>query len=453
MNLASRRHFLRSSATVTLGFSGLRHFSLARSEGKSRLLVHGYGPLRPDPDKVLDLPKGFSYRIIGRAGETMDDGLVLPALPDGMAAFPGPDGLVLLLRNHEVNSNGKNKQGPFGQGNKMLTPAIRPKLFDPGREGEDPARGGVTTVVYDPEKQQVVRQFLSLGGTLRNCAGGPTPRNSWITCEETVEKADDQLAQDHGWCFETPATVRPKLHQAVPLKDMGRFNHEAVAEDPSTGYVYETEDRGDGLLYRFLPHQPGKLHEGGKLQALVAADQPGLDTRNWDKPRVKVGQSLRVKWLEVEEVHAPKDDLRHRGHAAGAARFARGEGAWLGKDGIYFACTNGGAKHFGQVWKLDGDQLQLFAEPNDANVIDNCDNLTVAPTGDLVLCEDGAGEQRLVMVTPKGKFFTFARNAAGNSELAGATFSPNGSILFVNIQKNGLTLAITGPWEKAAREG
>ena len=142
------------------------------------------------------------------------------------------------------------------------------------------------------------------------------------------------------------------------------------------------------------------------------------------------------------------NDLRTRGAKQGAARFARGEGMWYSRGSIYFACTNGGMKKFGQVWKLTGDTLELFAAPNDRDLCDNCDNLTVAPWGDLILCEDGGEEQFLVGITPKGKFFKLARNAKGNSEFAGAAFSPDGATLFVNIQHAGLTLAITGSWRQ-----
>jgi secreted PhoX family phosphatase len=318
-------------------------------------------------------------------------------------------------------------------------------MYDPGKAA--PSLGGTSTVVYDTKKQKVVRQFLSLAGTLRNCAGGPTPWDSWVTCEESVEKAGKLCAMDHGWCFEVPATDQPKLADPIPLKGMGRFNHEAIAVDPETGYVYETEDRHDGLIYRFLPKVAGKLAQGGKLQALVAKGKKSLDTRNWEKTTVRLGEKIAVTWMDVDDVESPKDDLRFRGFAAGAARFARGEGMWYGNNGIYFTCTNGGKKKYGQVWKLTGDELELFAEPNDKDVVDNCDNLTVAPWGDVILCEDGGGKQYLVGVTPKGKFYKLARNSSGGSELAGATFSPDGTTLFVNVQHRGLTLAITGPWK------
>ena len=71
----------------------------------------------------------------------------------------------------------------------------------------------------------------------------------------------------------------------------------------------------------------------------------------------------------------------------------------------------------------------------------------MAPWGDLIVCEDGGGDQYLVGVTPAGELYKFGHNAISSSEFAGATFSPDGSTLFVNIQGNGLTLAITGPWE------
>ncbi|MBL69467.1 MAG: phosphatase [Verrucomicrobiales bacterium] len=448
--MSTRRRFLHDSAAVALGFGGLQILS-ARLADKDSLLTEGYGPLRPDPAKVLDLPKGFSYRIISRAGDQMDDGLMLPGKPDGMAAFAGPKGTTILVRNHEISAAVNPEAGPFGKGNAKLTDAIRAKMYDVGARLNVGRRvaclGGTTTLVYDTKQQKVLRQFLSLTGTLRNCAGGLTPWGSWVTCEETTERAGKTCSLDHGYNFEVPATAEPALAKAVPLKAMGRFNHEAIAVDPKTGYVFETEDRGDGLLYRFIPAVRGQLVKGGKLQALVVRDAFALDTRNWDKQRIQVGGKLRVQWLDLEDVESSKDDLRHRGAKQGAARFARGEGMWYSEGSIYFACTNGGAGRHGQIWKLTGDTLELFAQPNDKDLCDNADNLTVAPWGDVILCEDGGGDQYIVGITPEGRYFKLAHNASGNSEFAGATFSPDGTTLFVNIQHRGLTLAITGPWQ------
>lgn len=455
MGGVSRRSFLKMSSGVAVGFLGLRSYATQgfAEAAASVLDPVGYGGLVADPKGVVDLPLGFRYTVISRTGEEMDDGLLVPAAHDGMATFPGPGGRTIIIRNHELSPD-DGRPGPFGSGNERLSQAGG-RLYDNGT-GEFPGKGGTTTLVFDTRTQKLESHWLSLAGTDRNCAGGPTPWNTWVTCEESVRKAGDKADHDHGYCFEVPATSRPALADPVPLKDMGRFNHEAVAVDPATGYVYLTEDRGDGLLYRFVPNVPGKLHRGGKLQALVIRGARSTDTRNWgDGPRIRPLDTFDVEWMDVEDVEAPKDDLRHRGFEAGAARFARGEGAAYGNGAIYITCTNGGMQKKGQIWKLtpgaEGgtDQLELFLESQSSDIVENCDNLTVAPWGDLYICEDGAPDQYVVGVTRSGRPFKFARNAMNGSELAGATFSPDGSTLFVNIQNDpGLTLAITGPWDR-----
>lgn len=426
------------------------------------------GPLQLDPANLLDLPKGFSYQIISRQGTKMDDGLLVPDKPDGMATFAGPEGLTLLVRNHEIDPS---QIGPFGPEAKLLElidPALLYDLGEPGR----PCIGGTTTIVFDTRRQKVVREFLSLAGTIRNCAGGPTPWGSWITCEEASDRPGVNVIEGdngnyevvcekyHGYNFEVPATSNQVLHKAVPLKAMGRFRHEAVAVEPRTSIVYQTEDVEDGLIYRFLPNHPGQLSAGGKLQALCLKQRPSADTRNWtDTFAVPVGKSYQVQWIDLEDVEAPENDLRLRGFSAGAARFARGEGMWYSAGEIYFACTNGGAPQLGQLWKYtpspyegeanEADQpgkLELFVEPTSSQMVVNADNLTGSPWGDLIVCEDRSGEEvRLVGVTPEGQCYTFAHNHA-HTEFSGATFSPDGTTLFVNLQHQGLTLAITGPW-------
>lgn len=444
---------------MAVGFLGIRRFlSNSPVHRASELLVPGYGPLKSDPENQLDLPEGFEYQIISRAGETMADGLEVPILPDGMAAFPGPNGLTLVVRNHEILSG----RGAFGLFNKKLQQVDASRIYDHGTE-QDPAPGGTTTLVYDTANKKLVRQFASLLGTRRNCAGGPTPWGSWISCEETVTRKGEvdggaMSAMDHGYNFEVPATAEPALADPVPLRAMGRFNHEAVAVDPKTGIVYQTEDRPDGLIYRFIPKRPGHLRDGGRLQALAIRDVESADTRNYRSRAIRVGRPQATSWIDLEDIQAPEDDLRLRGYEAGAARFSRGEGMWEGAGKIYFACTNGGRARKGQVWTYTPGEgegtneekpgaLELFAEPNDGNIVENADNLTIAPWGDVILCEDRQEDVvRLIGVTPEGRFYVFA-NSHLETEFAGATFSPDGSTLFVNSQGVGLTFAITGPWK------
>jgi len=448
----SRRHFLRSAAAVALGFPTLRHLTGCEK-------VATQAELSATPKDMFALPPGFSAKPISQVGRKMNDYLYTPGKHDGMAAFRGPDGKTLLVCNHEMDA-GDMVNGAFGRDNSLLKSINTDLLYDAG-SGKAPALGGTTTILFDTKTQTVDRIHLSLAGTLRNCAGGPTPWGSWITCEESVQIREADFEQDHGFTFEVPAKAT-ELCAAVPLKAMGRFNHEAVAVDPKSGVVYQTEDRGDGLIYRFVPNKPGRLIAGGKLQALKVRDKASLDTRNWKRTLVRPGDRLAVEWVELEDVESPNDELRAWGFFKhGAARFARGEGMWYGREHVYWCCTNGGKKQKGQIWRYTPSQfegraeeqrspgvLELFVEPNDGNIVENCDNITVAPWGDIFVCEDnGRPQKRLLRVTPEGKIIEFGRNIISSSELAGATFSPDGSTLFVNIQFPGTTLAITGPWE------
>jgi secreted PhoX family phosphatase len=487
----SRREFLGRSCAVAIGFSGLRTF--LNSPGAAHAAISpaaGYGELLPDPHKVLDLPRGFTYRVLSRFGERMDDGLIVPSKCDGMAAFAGPGGKTILVRNHELSPDDANR-GPFGRSYELLDKVERSKLYDFGH-GTMPGVGGTTTLLYDTTTGKVHRQHLSLAGTIRNCAGGPTPWGSWITCEETTMRAGEAGTnndKDHGYNFEVPASAEG-LVEAVPLKAMGRFRHEAIAVDPHSGVVYQTEDVNDGLIYRFIPAVPGKLAEGGRLQALAIVDLPGADTTNWDadahapatgssvgtspttkagdrvtRRRILTGVPMAVRWIDVDEIDSPLDDLRLRGHARRAARFARAEGMWYGRGAVYFVCTNGGASKLGQIFRYvpspheatSREQhrpgtLELFLESGVGNLIESADNLTVAPWGDLILAEDGGGDsieaERLVGVTPQGQLYELARNVLNPEELAGVTFSPDGSTLFVNIYEPGTTIAINGPWRR-----
>lgn len=440
-----RRTFVTQTALVSLGFLALSRCTLKSSKTSNATTKL---PLKTDPEGYLDLPDGFSYKIISKQGDPMTDGLRVPGRPDGMGAFKGTDQKVILIRNHEINL-APLSESPFGDENQWLDKVDTSKLYDAGKSTK-PGLGGTTTLVYDEATQVVEKQFLSLAGTYRNCAGGVTPWNSWLTCEEDVSNADGEFVeQDHGFVFDVPADA-DSLVDAKPIREMGRFNHEAVAVDPQTGYIYQTEDRHDSLLYRFVPNDRDDLHAGGRLQILAIVDQKTLDTRNWEEKTVSLNKELPIEWIDIDDVTPEKDDLRYRGMKLGAAFFARGEGMWYSDNEIYFACTNGGPQRFGQVFKINlkENTLELFAESEDKTVLHMCDNLTITPWGDVMACEDNGETNRLHIIDQDGNIKLFGINKSSKSELAGAVFSPSGKTLFVNLQENGETVAITGPWEK-----
>lgn len=453
----SRRQFIKHTSLVSLGFLLLSRCS-SNMEGKE---VATQIELKKDPNNYLDLPEGFEYKIISRMGEPMDDGFLVPGRADGMGGFAGPDGKVIVVRNHE-NSPEPLENSPFGLKNELFDQIDSQLLYDAGK-GEKPGLGGTTTFIYNEESGRVERQYMSLAGTYRNCAGGVTPWNSWLTCEEDVTKPEDNHVEiEHGYVFEIPAQAEG-IVQPRPIKAMGRFNHEAVCVDPQTGIVYQTEDRHDGLIYRFLPNVAGKLHQGGRLQVMAIKGQPSLDTRNWEASKVALNQPLQVEWLDVDDVLSPEDTLRYEGFEKGAARFARGEGMWFGDGELFFACTNGGPAKYGQVFRYmpsekEGQEaeaqnpgvLELFAESPDKTILHCCDNLTIAPWGDVILCEDNGDLNHIRGINKHGEIYNFAINRSSSSEFAGLVFSPSGKTMFVNIQESGETLAITGPWETLA---
>ena len=447
------RRALLSGLAATTAFAGL-----ARAETAESYLneVTAWGPLQRDPAGVFDLPKGFSYRILSRAGEPMSDGLTVPGKFDGMGCLPLADGRLALVRNHELDTD-DGSHGAFAAG--AAKAFDRDAAYVLGPNGL-PIPGGTTTLIYDPTSARVDAQYLSLAGTAVNCGGGVTPWGSWLSCEETTALAATPGGKDHGYVFEVPA-ANPGVTQARPLTALGRFKHEAACVDPRTGIVYLTEDTKESLLYRLLPDTSGELDKGGRLQAMAIDGLP--DSRNWEGREWFAGDWKTVRWIDLDGVDNPYDDLARRGHANGATLFARGEGIFWGQGELYFACTSGGAGKMGQIVRYapsprEGQsdeanqpgRTQLFIEPSDNRVMDYGDNLAVGPGGHLFVCEDNYSDTKpnhLKGVTPDGRVYTVGRNVmAGNSELAGVCFSPDGATMFVNIQTPGVTLAITGPW-------
>lgn len=463
---ASRRSFFKSA--MSLGLAGSAFPLISACTTTRETDAADSVELIADPKGLLDLPPGFTYTTFSHAGDVMSDGLRVPESHDGMAAFPieGDADRCILVRNHEMSDDEANV-GPFADVDEV-SQAIKAKSYDSYQNGE-PLPGCTTTLIYNLKTSEVEKSFLSLSGTLRNCAGGVTPWGSWLSCEETEDKAGDLVGKDHGYVFEVPAYAEG-LAAPVPLKAMGRFKHEAIAIDPKTGIVYETEDQGDSLIYRFIPNVTDQLAEGGKLQVLAIKGLPKADTRNWKEiPDFKMGESWAVEWIDIDDVEAPNADLRYRGHAKGAALFARGEGMCFAVEktgnAVYFACTSGGFAESGQIWKYvpgenEGQEsnggapsmLTLVYESQSQQDMDMCDNIVASPWGDLTVCEDGRDDQYVRGVTPDGRVYTIARNAhPEQSEFAGACWAPDGETLFVNMQGPHLSIAIRGPWASIAR--
>ncbi|MFF5444132.1 alkaline phosphatase PhoX [Streptomyces sp. NPDC012888] len=411
----------------------------------------GYGLLRPDPDGLLDLPEGFGYRVLSRAGEPLRSGEgTVPANCDGMGVLDAGGGRLRLVRNHENRHTAP-----------LAVPAVPGLTYDPA------ARGGCTVLSLDA-RGGVTGERVGIAGTAVNCAGGHTPWGTWLTCEETEDRAGTNgYAEDHGFVFEVDPGD-PRRTGAVPLTALGRFAHEAVAVDPYLGVVYETEDafvKPFGLFYRFLPHRPlggtGSLRAGGRLEAMRVPGVPDLAAVT------EPGAAFGVEWVPVPDPSAAGTPVREQDFGRGGITHAQKlEGCYWSGTGVYFVSSfarareGAAADHFGQVWFLDPrrDRLTLsvvFGPATDSRLPgESPDNICLAPGGGLMVCEDGGGEQYVFGVARTGEVYPVARNAQDTGtaaapewgEFAGVCFSPDGRTMFVNAYAPGTTFAVTGPW-------
>ncbi|MEW6322591.1 MAG: alkaline phosphatase PhoX [Acidobacteriota bacterium] len=443
----NRRAFLRHAAlaggaAMATPFEAL--VARLAADGRAGLVIDGYGPLSPVRDDttglpLLQLPKGFRYLSYGWTGDPLDDGARTPGSHDGMAAFPGRGSRVILMRNHE---------GTRG-------PAFGAPVYDSA------AGGGTTSLEFDTARGAWLGARARLGGTLRNCAGGPTPWGSWLTCEETVFEPGPGAPwrRRHGYVFEVPVDGDAT---AEPLIALGRFVHEAAAVDPATGIVYQTEDARQAGLYRFVPKHRDDLSRGGQLEMLAVAGRPRFDTRS----NVSSGTLLPITWVPIDLPDQSGRDgsgVFEQGARRGGATFARLEGCTFSQGRLYVTATSGGNARMGQVWELNpgAATLRLLFESPGPDVLNMPDNACPSPRGGLVLCEDGTMNPCVHGLTDEGQIFRFARNNVvldgshhgiegdfRSSEVAGATFSPDGQWLFFNVQRPGFTVAVTGPWAR-----
>ncbi|GAA3086675.1 alkaline phosphatase PhoX [Streptosporangium carneum] len=340
-----------------------------------------YGPLGAPDANGLALPSGFSGRIVARTGHRVGGVLWHPA-PDGGACFPDGNGWI-YVSNSEI-----------------------------------PLLGGATAIRFGPDAA-VRGAYRILSGANLNCAGGATPWNTWLSCEETLR----------GRVFECdPYGVRA----AMPRLAMGRFKHEAAACDPVRQVVYLTEDERDGCFYRFRPAHWGDLTTG-RLEVMCASPDAGA-----------------VTWRRVPNPAALLEATRHQ--VAEALHFDGGEGCHY-SDGVCFFTSKGDNR----VWGYDAENERLEVVYDASAPLNGVDNITGTPSGDLYVAEDG-GNMEINLITPDRTVTPFLRvDGHPGSEITGPAFTPDGSRLYFSSQRgprgdaagtDGVTYEVTGPFRR-----
>lgn len=429
-----RRSFLRGAlagaGAIAFG-DAFRHAALAAPATDAD--QSSYGSLGPADADGLMYPRGFTGRVIARAG--LPVGLtphVWPAFPDGAACFARPDaaGWILVV----------NSENPPAADFELL-PEVQDLL------------GGASAIVFD-EGGAIVDAYWVLKNTRSNCAGGVTPWGTWLSCEEfdfTV-RTPGAPPSHAGRVFECSPTDRGGA-QARELPLLGRFKHEAAAFDDQ-GRVYLTEDMSDGCLYRFTP--AGSLGTPASLDAgVLDALQIGADGRT-------------VSWVGPIDPTAASMATRKQAQAAGATVFKGGEGCFHDGGTVLFT-----TKGDDRVWALTlgagtPDSIEVLYDGDadgDAGVLNGVDNIIVSPhTGNIYVAEDGDNMEVVVIETTggvrtaapliratgpqHGQKLSSSSPVPTASEVTGLALSPDGSRLYFNGQRSfvlGVTYEVAAP--------
>jgi len=394
LSTLSRRELLRRAFLCAGGLGTLSILGWPSTGRGADSPIVAAGPLG-EPDALgVRLPPGWAYRIVAVSGErpVATSSYRWHPFPDGGATFATADGGWIYVNNSEF-----------------------------------PLQGGVGALRFSADGT-LADAYRVLDGTNLNCAGGPTPWQTWLSCEEATAGQVwecDPMGQAAG-------RVLPAL---------GRFAHEAVTIDPWNKIVYLTEDDGSGRLYRFVCSRsdwslgcPRAALADGQLQVLRVR---GLSDGSLPSDTLDVSEPMAVEWVDVVSPELPQSIVRERmGPAAPGSVFKGGEGIWY-FDGIVYFSTKGDDR----IWAYDVTRFELQAiydfatavAPDD--ILSGVDNLTVSACGDILVAEDGGNMELCAILPDRSLKAIFQIEGQPESELTGLAFSPDGRRIYVNSQR------------------